>query len=572
MSAYKKLNQQDAYISTYTSRKSWVASGSEYRDLGINNIVGISGSGDYYNTSVNNFIAGNQTTTSSNSFNTRLIYDSIRHLYYNDFDNAVLTTSSSYESYLQSSFEVSGSRYLYSRIALFSLPKEMYGTHIEPFSVSITPDFAQSGSAQTGSFDNYFLNNYATDNGVNSIVTSDNLYVENVDFLFGSTGANCSFDPPDYIENESTYVDETNNEYLDTTGTARNCNEIVDDGEGRLYFKYSIPKVYVGNVIYTHGQIVITDEIVAKYYNIYLNAVLKWKSNLPIYTHNYHCKIKSSEYNFTLNKTALENNDGKIADLVSGSSFTPYITTVGLYNDSNELIAVGKLGRPTPKSPDTDMSIIVKLDMNFGSNRLLGGLGDTFLPSDPTESSTTSTGPCVYYFTFRNYHFKGSLGTNQTLSSHPYFVSKGENRRDIFDDGHYELFRKGSPNVTICKKSQSGLRTFNTSAFTRVRTSENFEERNSSTAVCYVDVKVTKIAPEGNTPGYLTFDFTQLDGGAYNESGISSTGVRNRPESFYRDIIRDYLLENTGLVESLSDSCLFVSTGTETCYTGSIMN
>ena len=38
MSAYKKLNQQDAYISTYTSRKSWVASGSEYRDLGINNI------------------------------------------------------------------------------------------------------------------------------------------------------------------------------------------------------------------------------------------------------------------------------------------------------------------------------------------------------------------------------------------------------------------------------------------------------------------------------------------------------------------------------------------------------
>ena len=35
-------------------------------------------------------------------------------------------------------------------------------------------------------------------------------------------------------------------------------------------------------------------------------------------------------------------------------------------------------------------------------------------------------------------------------------------------------------------------------------------------------------------------------------------------------VIRDYLLENTGLVESLSDSCLFVSTGTETCYTGSV--
>ena len=52
MSAYKKLNQQDAYISTYTSRKSWVASGSQYRELGINNIVGLSGSGDYYSLSV----------------------------------------------------------------------------------------------------------------------------------------------------------------------------------------------------------------------------------------------------------------------------------------------------------------------------------------------------------------------------------------------------------------------------------------------------------------------------------------------------------------------------------------
>ena len=43
MSAYKKLNQQDAYISTYTSRKSWVASGSQYRELGINNIQGLAG-------------------------------------------------------------------------------------------------------------------------------------------------------------------------------------------------------------------------------------------------------------------------------------------------------------------------------------------------------------------------------------------------------------------------------------------------------------------------------------------------------------------------------------------------
>jgi len=92
MSAYKKLNQQDAYISTYTSRKSWIASGSQYRELGINNIVGLSGSGDYYSLSVDNVVAGNTQTTASSVFNRRLIYESIDHLYYKDFENSVLLT------------------------------------------------------------------------------------------------------------------------------------------------------------------------------------------------------------------------------------------------------------------------------------------------------------------------------------------------------------------------------------------------------------------------------------------------------------------------------------------------
>lgn len=376
MSAYKKLNQQDAYISTYTARKSWVASGSQYRELGIQNIVGLSGSGAYIPNDIDLFYGGNVANSGSTSFNRRLVYDSNHHLYYSQFNNSILTTSSSYENYLQSSFEVSGSRHLNNRVAIFSLPKEMYGTHIEPTSISILPDFINSGSAESGSFDNYVINNYSTENGVESILSEDNLYIENIDFLFGTTGANCNLADPDYIQNESDYILETipnPGEYLDTTEIVRNCNEIVDDGEGRLYFKYSIPRVYVGNVIYPHGQIIITDDSVAVYYNHYFDAVLRWKSNLPIFTHNYHCRIKTGEFNHTLNKTALQTSDGKIADLLSGSAFQPYITTVGLYNDSNELIAVGKLGQPLPKSAETDMVIVTKLDMNFGVNKLING-------------------------------------------------------------------------------------------------------------------------------------------------------------------------------------------------------
>jgi len=373
MSAYKKLNQQDAYISTYSARKSWIASGSQYTDLGIQNIFGLSGSGAYIPDSSDNTYGGNIANSGSTTFNKRLVFESNHHLYYSQFNNSELTTSSSYENYLQSSYEVSGSRQLNSRVAIFSLPKEVYGTHIEPKSISILPDLKYGSDPQDGSYDNYVLDSYATETGEDSFDIENNLYIENTDFLFETSADNCTLNDPDYIQDESTYVNETSEgggEYLDTTTVPKSCNEIVDDGEGRLYFKYSSPRVYVGNVIYPHGQIIITDEKIAVYYNVYFDAILRWKSNLPIYTHNYHCRIKTGEFNHTLNKTALKTADGQIANNVSGSTFQPYITTVGLYNDANELVAVGKLGQPLPKSAETDTVIVTKLDMNFGVNRL----------------------------------------------------------------------------------------------------------------------------------------------------------------------------------------------------------
>ena len=367
MSAYKKLNQQDAFITTYTARKSWIASGSQYGDLGILNIVGLSGSRPYFSQPEDTVFGGGVNSVATSSFNRRVVFQSAHHLYYSLFSDGAIPVTSSYENYLQSSFNVSGSRYLNQNIAILSLPKEMYGTSIEPGTVRITPDLLPG----TGS--NYVDNNYVTDVELDPTGTSfiqvDNLYTENTNYLYGSDNPLTDLD---YIENESDYVDEQEpvpGQYIDTDDGEQYSSEILDDGEGNLYMKDSSPKKYVGNVIYPHGQIVITDNAVALYYNYYFNAVIRWKSNQPIYTHNYHCKIKTAEFNHTLNKTALDTLTGEKTGNVSGSYFQPYITTVGLYNDANELIAVGKMGQPLPKSADTDMSIVVKLDMNFGVNR-----------------------------------------------------------------------------------------------------------------------------------------------------------------------------------------------------------
>jgi len=67
--------------------------------------------------------------------------------------------------------------------------------------------------------------------------------------------------------------------------------------------------------------------------------------------------------NFTYNPTAVSGPEGVIASNVTGSAFSPYITTIGLYNDANELIAVAKTGRPVPKPINTDMTLVVKIDL-----------------------------------------------------------------------------------------------------------------------------------------------------------------------------------------------------------------
>jgi hypothetical protein len=49
-------------------------------------------------------------------------------------------------------------------------------------------------------------------------------------------------------------------------------------------------------------------------------------------------------------------------DFATGSYFSPYVTTVGLYNESYQLIAVGKLSQPIPISLYTDTTFIINFD------------------------------------------------------------------------------------------------------------------------------------------------------------------------------------------------------------------
>ncbi|MCH1613869.1 MAG: hypothetical protein L7S72_11310 [Flavobacteriales bacterium] len=166
---------------------------------------------------------------------------------------------------------------------------------------------------------------------------------------------------------------------------------ILDDGEGRLYTMLTGQKQYVGNVIYPHGIIAITNDDVqiisqddlygtaiygdAEYggslesttnfvetYAIGSTITASFSSSYTLYETQYKVTIGADEYNYSQNPSIATGSDGSMLGFATSSYFAPYVTTVGLYNDNFELLAVGKLAKPLPTSRTTDTTILINFD------------------------------------------------------------------------------------------------------------------------------------------------------------------------------------------------------------------
>jgi hypothetical protein len=77
---------------------------------------------------------------------------------------------------------------------------------------------------------------------------------------------------------------------------------------------------------------------------------------------HYFVRIKNAEYNFSNNPSYTTGSVGQISQTTFIGDPKTYITTVGLYNDSQELLAVAKLSQPLLKSFQREALIRVKLD------------------------------------------------------------------------------------------------------------------------------------------------------------------------------------------------------------------
>ena len=133
-----------------------------------------------------------------------------------------------------------------------------------------------------------------------------------------------------------------------------------------------------GNIFYKNGHIVISSPI-PKYEGALVGSfTIGYKGVHTIYENECLVRVPKDTCNVSMNPSATykppdgqvttqdyitQNGPGEmiLPDFISGSIY-PYVTTIGLYNDKSQLLAVGKLSQPIQKRDDIDTNFIVRWD------------------------------------------------------------------------------------------------------------------------------------------------------------------------------------------------------------------
>jgi len=317
MGSFKKLNKADITTVPYYANKQWnipLSSGAS----GSDGIV---------------FLYTGQNTpytpagSSINGQNYSLVYSSMNHMFYQTYTGSLDTgslmfnvntlQSASQQRPTASYFDYNASPYQIKNfptganenIRVVSIDKQIYGNEILPESFIIS----SSGV-------------YVTDDGYGNLYSVANGYLI------------------------SNYI---NLGYI-TVG---------------YFASASLPAglAHAGNIFYAHGIAVLTNQDLISHFDVPLTTPLNisFQNEHIIHENEINCIVRESDFNLTYNPTIVTGSyytTGVVRNFATASAFQPYVTTIGLYNDENDLLMVAKLAKPIVLSSDTDMTFIVKYD------------------------------------------------------------------------------------------------------------------------------------------------------------------------------------------------------------------
>ena len=88
---------------------------------------------------------------------------------------------------------------------------------------------------------------------------------------------------------------------------------------------------------------------------------LSFNNTTEINSKIYFCRVPHNKYNYSSNPTYTSGSKIRVKEVASDTP-RAYITTVGLYNSQNELLATAKLSEPLMKDPSNELILRVRLD------------------------------------------------------------------------------------------------------------------------------------------------------------------------------------------------------------------
>jgi hypothetical protein len=328
MSAFKQFLSTDVTVVPFVVNKSFSFEGSaSCAEVGIKRYIGANA--PYLDPQITIQVDVYQDISSS------LLYNSVKQLYYTNYIPNPISGSPYITDFNNQVVEDDSLTNVYSRF----------------YNYEQTSLFQTNSAAYTSNygFSRYFPTQSAFFGSGNNEGTIGVLSIPKN--LFG-----------DYINPNSFYMsvdlEESGNPYIFT-----------DNGEGLLNLSGSTETK--GIINYSHGIIVIdlhnTQDIVVDWIETYTIAgspfTCSFQSSRTIFETQYKCTIRPDEFNFSLNPSLISGStDGTVYNFVTSSYFSPYVTTVGLYSEAQELLMVAKLAKPLPTSATTDTTILINID------------------------------------------------------------------------------------------------------------------------------------------------------------------------------------------------------------------
>jgi hypothetical protein len=97
------------------------------------------------------------------------------------------------------------------------------------------------------------------------------------------------------------------------------------------------------------------------YNSIVAGNAFKLQSQETVSSRYFFTRVKNGDFNYTTNPSIIDENGNLLYTTLINNPQT-YVTTVGMYNDNNELLAVAKLSKPLTKDFTKEALIRIKLD------------------------------------------------------------------------------------------------------------------------------------------------------------------------------------------------------------------